>query len=297
MSRISCFTEATSNSILPQHLSATEVPLEIESLDGATAKRPSTDSYREPTCVRRRIESQYKPNISSGLVSQNLTIGANQLARRSPEPCQTLSTGMLKKDGLSGDKLPPDFLGTAAYLLVADKMSLGPELLEAAGLGAISFQEHMQSKDGLERLAISQLLVTHGRVMWLSKLLTEQTSTKAITAISASIDGALSTFVRLMRAIDEYRRPRAANTTVSIGQANLAGNQVVQNIQNQEAKPKYGNQTKITHDEGSISSEIVPANTKGIAVTPSDHQTNKAVGKKHGTKNPRRKGPGSNERA
>jgi hypothetical protein len=100
------------------------------------------------------------------------------------------------RTGTSGDKLPPDFLGTAAYLSLADKIALGPELLEAAGLGAISFQEQMQSKDGLERLAISQVLVTHGRVMWLSKLLTEQTNTKAITAISASIDSALSTFVR-----------------------------------------------------------------------------------------------------
>src|ERR1700730_7253874 len=177
----------------------------------------------------KKKKSQYKPNISSGPVSQNLTMGVNQLARRSPEPCQMLSTGMLKKDGLSGDKLPPDFLGTAAYLLVAEKMSLGPELLEATGLGAIGFQEQMQSKDGLERLAISQVLVTHGRVMWLSKLLTEQTSTKAITAISASIDSALSTFVRLMRALDEYRRPRSANTSVSIQQANVASNQVVQN--------------------------------------------------------------------
>lgn len=68
---------------------------------------------------------------------------------------------------------------------MAEKMSLGPELLEAAGLGAISFQERMQSKDGLEGLAISQLLVTHKRVMWLSKLLTEQTNTRAIATISA----------------------------------------------------------------------------------------------------------------
>ena len=266
-------------------------------MDGATAKRPSTDSYREPTCVRRRIESQYKPNISSGLVSQNLTIGANQLARRSPEPCQTLSTGMLRKDGLSGDKLPPEFPGTAAYLLIAEKMSLGPELLEAAGLGAISFQEHMQSKDGLERLAISRLLVTHGRVMWLSKLLTEQTSTKAITAISASIDSALSTFVRLMRAIDEYRRPRGPNTSVSIQQANVASNQLVQNIENQEVEPKYGNQTRIGLDRTAVNAEIVQANTKRITVTPSDHQTDKAVDQKHGTKKPRRKGSGSDERA
>ena len=222
--------------------------------------------------------------------------GPSELTRPRMEPQELASAAAPNPIGTS-DKLPPDFLGTAAYLLVAEKMSLGPELLEAAGLGAISFQEHMQSKDGLERLAISQLLVTHGRVMWLSKLLTEQTSTKAITAISASIDSALSTFVRLIRALDEYRRPRAANTTVSIGQANVAGNQLVQNIQNQEVKPKYGNQTKSAPDQAPINTEIVPANTKRIAVTPSDHQTDKAVDKKHGTKNRRRKGSGSDERA
>ena len=49
-------------------------------------------------------------------------------------------------------------------------MALGPELLEAAGLGAVGFQDQIQSKDGLERWAISQVLVTHGRVMWLSKI-------------------------------------------------------------------------------------------------------------------------------
>ena len=110
--------------------------------------------------------------------------GPSKLTRPRMEP-QELSSIALNPSGTIANTLPPDFLGTAAYLLVAEKMSLGPELLEAAGLGAISFQERMQSKDGLEGLAISQLLVTHGRVMWLSKLLTEQTNTRAIATISA----------------------------------------------------------------------------------------------------------------
>ena len=176
-------------------------------------------------------------------------------------------------------------------------MALGPELLEAAGLGAVGFQDQIQSKDGLERWAISQVLVTHGRVMWLSKLLTEQTSTKAMATISASIDSALSTFARLMRALDEYRRPRGPNTSVSIGQANVASNQVVQNIQNQEATAQYGNQTRTKPDAAPINTAILPANTKRITVTPSDPQTDKAVDKKHWTKKPRRKGSGSDERA
>jgi hypothetical protein len=221
---------------------------------------------------------------------------SDELARSSPERRHTLSTVVSNQGCPTNDTLPPDFVGNAAYLLLADKMALGPELLEAAGLGAISFQEHMEASDGLERLAISQILVTNARVMWLSKLLTEQTNTKTLATISAAIDGGVSTFTRLMRTLDEYHRPRIANTTVSIGQANVAGNQLVQNIQNQEPTVKHGNQTKTATDRTPIGAEAVPANTRGIAFTPNSHPTNATVDKKHRATEPRRKGSGSNER-
>ena len=99
-----------------------------------------------------------------------------------------------------------------------------------------------------------------------------------------------------MRTLDEYRRPRITNATVSIGQANVAGNQLVQNIQNQEATPKHGNQTKIGLNRAPINAEVVPANTRGIAVTPNSHPTNAAVDKKHRATESRRKGSGSDER-
>ena len=57
--------------------------------------------------------------------------GSSELARPRVER-QELSLAAQNRTRTSGDKLPPDFLGTAAYLLVAEKMSLGPELLEAA---------------------------------------------------------------------------------------------------------------------------------------------------------------------
>ena len=58
-----------------------------------------------------------------------------------------------------------------------------------------------------------------------------------------------------------------------------------------------GKRGQITPTQAAINTEIVPAHTKRIAVTPSDHQTNKAVDKKHGTKKPRSKGAGGDERA
>ena len=136
-------------------------------------------AHKRITLKTHSLRSKQQP-AESLLVNVNHT-GSSELARPRVER-QELSLAAQNRTRTSGDKLPPDFLGTAAYLLVAEKMSLGPELLQAAGLGAIGFQEHMQSKDGLERLAISQLLVTHGRVMWLSTLLTEQANTKAICA-------------------------------------------------------------------------------------------------------------------
>jgi hypothetical protein len=243
----------------------------------------------------KKQKSKSKLNAKAIPAIPNHTTGENQLARRSLGPCNTLSKPDSNQNCPKNDTLPPDFLGNAAYLLLADKMALGPKLLEAAGLGAISFQEHMEASDGLERLAISQILVTNARVMWLSKLLTEQTNTKAVGIISAAIDSGVSTFTRLIRTLDEYRRPRIANTTVSIGQANVAGNQLVQNIQNQEVTPKHGNQTKIGLNRTPISAEVVPANTRGIAVTPNSHPTNTTVDKKHRATEPRRKGSGSDE--
>ena len=114
--------------------------------------------------------------------------------------------------------------------------------------------------------------------------------------VSTAIDSGVSTFTRLMRTLDEYRRPQIANTTVSIGQANVAGNQLVQNIQNQETTARHGNQTKIGLNRAPINAEVIPAHTRGIAVTPNSHPTNAAVDKKHGATKPRRKGSGSDER-
>jgi hypothetical protein len=242
----------------------------------------------------KKSKAKQNTKSSSQLVSRGLR--TNAIAERSPEPCQTLSTVVSTAPCPTPAKLPPDFLGTAAYLSLADKMALGPELLEAAGLGAVGFQEQIQCKDGLERLAISQVLVTHARVMWLSKLLTEQTNTKAIATISAAIDSGLSAFSRLLRALDERRRPLTGNTTFSIQQANVAANQAIQNIENKEIATKHGNQTKIGPEQASIDAEIVSAHAKRIAVTPKNHQTNKTVDKKHRTKNSRRKGQGGTER-
>ena len=84
----------------------------------------------------KKQNAKYKLNAKAILAIPNHTTGENQLARRGPEPCNTLSKLDSNQNCPKGDKLPPDFLGNAAYLLLADKMALGPELLEAAGLGA-----------------------------------------------------------------------------------------------------------------------------------------------------------------
>ena len=85
--------------------------------------------HKKITAKTNTPKSDQQAGVSS-LVKVNHT-GPSKLTRPRMEP-QELSSIALNSSGAIANKLPPDFLGTAAYLLVAEKMSLGPELLEAA---------------------------------------------------------------------------------------------------------------------------------------------------------------------
>ena len=117
-------------------------------------------------------------------------------------------------------------------------MGLPQELAESTALATLTFQEEMCPRDALERLALSQMLLVHGRVAWLSKLLPAQADAGSLGVVSEACERALGSFLRLMRAFREYREPKNSSTTVSIGQANVAGQQVVQNLRGAPRKRK-----------------------------------------------------------
>ena len=193
------------------------------------------------------------------------------------------------------EKAHPVTLASAAYIHFSGQMGLPQELAEATGPATLTFQEEMHPRDALERLALSQILLVHGRVAWLSKLLPAQVDAASLGIISEACERTLGSFIRLMRAIHEHREPKNSSTTVSIGQANVARQQIVQNLMKEERREKNDEQTRIMRKTGAASPPPLPANEGRIALPADRHSAKPAVDKKHGAKNRRRKGAGSDE--
>jgi len=189
-----------------------------------------------------------------------------------------------------------DALGDAAYICLSSKLPLGTELLEAAGRAPMSFQAQMQRRDALERLGLAQALLAHARASWLTQLLASETDPDTLRAISEGCERAANTFGRLTRLLRDYRQPRNSNTTV-IGQANLAGQQIVQTNFNQRMLPKENDdeQTRI-EGRGPAVNQALPPNAPRAALPASHDPVDAAVDEKHGTKNCRRKASSRDER-
>ncbi|MFZ0635271.1 MAG: hypothetical protein WA755_00240 [Candidatus Acidiferrales bacterium] len=184
----------------------------------------------------------------------------------------------------------PDLLGDLAYIGVCESMFLSGELLDAAVHCGVSFQKQMAPKDALERLALMQALMAHARAAWLAKLTTAQTSPQSVAIVSEATDRASSTFVRLMRAIGEYRKPTSASTFVSVQQANVAQQQVVQNVHKREKHQikKDDKRTRISQ-HAAASTPTLPAHAKRNVLLAGGHSSNAAVDKEHWTKDRQRK--------
>jgi hypothetical protein len=119
-------------------------------------------------------------------------------------------------------------------------MGMTGEHLEAACQAPIYLQEEVRAKNGIERMALGQMMLAQGRTSWLSKLATKQTQPKALAVVLEGCERASLTYVRLMRAFQECRQPKNTYTTVSIGvgQANLGAQQLVQNIRERSVQKK-----------------------------------------------------------
>jgi hypothetical protein len=65
-----------------------------------------------------------------------------------------------------------------------------------------------------------------------------------------------------------------------IGQANVAGKQVVQNIQRREVHQGNGNQTSIEQQKPAVDGEIAPGNTERTEISAGQHLANPTMGEK-----------------
>jgi hypothetical protein len=96
--------------------------------------------------------------------------------------------------------------------------------------------ERMAPGDPVEELLISQLLLTHGRVVRLSHLAQQKLSYDEIRNLNELADRASNTYRKLMLALAEYRRPARGSSITAIQQANIANEQVVMNGSTNESK-------------------------------------------------------------
>lgn len=102
----------------------------------------------------------------------------------------------------------------------------------------------MAPRDPVEEMLVAQLLLTHSRVLHLTDIANHQTGLQQVRTIHEYADRASNTYRRLMLALAEYRRPpRTGDTFTAIKQANIAGQQVVQNQENSQP-------TKATNEQG-----------------------------------------------
>jgi hypothetical protein len=180
------------------------------------------------------------------------------------------------------DKLHPQIVANTAYVQLCRAMGVSEEFIDAAIPAALAFSEQMHPADPLERLALSQALIAHTRAAWLAHLATRQTDAHSICAMNEACGRASNTFSRLMAAIQQYRRPAASTTTVSIAQANVASQQVVQNLLKQESQ-KDDDQTGIGKP-GALpkAAELLPI-AERPALFAIKHQTDAAVDAQHRT--------------
>jgi hypothetical protein len=193
------------------------------------ATRGKSKSF--PRKNRKAVRSPRRKNRALG-ISNPIKGGPCEIAQHSPAPLQLPASNKSEQDSKSQflAAFHPQLLGNLPYFFLAKSMSMGGELLEAAAPAVLAFQERMCPTDALEELALSQALITHARAAWLATLATKQTDAQSVAIVNEAADRASGTFARLMRAIREHRKPTNPTTTVSIGQANVAGEQVVQNM-------------------------------------------------------------------
>jgi hypothetical protein len=187
-------------------------------------------------------------------------------------------------------KVHPNILGNLAYWQLSKSMGMSGEHLENALAASTYMELETRAKNGIERIALSQMVLAQGRTAWLSELATRQTQPKSLAVVLEACERASSTFARLMRVFHECRQPRSPVTTVSIGvgQANLAAQQVVQNVENQTVNGNTDKQTRIQKGEV-IDAEVIPSVKARTTVAEGGSEEKSTMEMEHRPKNLRRK--------
>lgn len=145
----------------------------------------------------------------------------------------------------------------------------------------------MQPRDPAEEMLVSQLVLLHLRVLALTRLACKATTLEEIGSLNEYADRASNTYRRLMLGLADYRRPpRAGDSFTAIRQANIAQQQVVQNVQHEG---------KATNEQGGAGAGVaskapVPTKPRRARISPGHSKEGSALDEIHGTKNRGRQG-------
>lgn len=129
--------------------------------------------------------------------------------------------------------------------------------LKSAAIFVEAIKESVQPRDAIEEMLLLQLAWTHARIARLSSIAPNQTSAANVRVVNDACDRATNMFRRMMLALSEYRRPPRNDSFVAIRQANVANQQVVQNVQGSAAKPENPNATT-SNEQGCVPPSLPP---------------------------------------
>ncbi len=131
-----------------------------------------------------------------------------------------------------------DVLGGITYKALSESAFNYKIFVDSSGPCALRLVEQQNPKDPLEKFAVMQALWTYARHARLAQLALRQSNISALQVVNEACDRAANTYRRLMLAIAEYRRPLGGESPVAIRQANIAQQQVVQNVEKLAVKKK-----------------------------------------------------------
>ena len=153
--------------------------------------------------------------------------------------------------------------------------------------------ERMAPRDPLEEMLVVQAALTHARVLHLTEYANRQEHLDAVRVAHEHADKASNTYRRLMLALHEYRKPpRSGDTFTAIRQANIAGQQVVQNGEISGSR----NATNEQGPEPAEAPQALPAEPGGVDVLAGLGSPREAVGTVHRAEDTRGQGEEPDER-
>jgi hypothetical protein len=146
--------------------------------------------------------------------------------------------------------------------------------------------------DPLEEMLVTQCVLLHARFIEISRTAAVQPNPKWFATMNEACDRVANQFRRAMQTLSDYRNPR---TTMFVkGQANVAGQQVVQNTQNNNPNSISENQESGNELETVHESKALPVVAGGQEIAGGSGQGNgsevPSVGVEHRPANGRGKG-------